>query len=431
MDDATFAWCLFQEADADGSGGLDRDEVKALARGLGYPLSAAELEEAMAEMDTDGSNSVEFDEFLAWFTAMSAGTEKTGWAQQLAEAAKEYAMNAMLGRDTGHKLQFRGGLVDRLKAAAAKRAESGRRFQVPHVIGLNAPALPPPQPPPSQPDVVQRTAASLSPRGRFALPPRAAPAAVPEPEPEPEPEPQPIAETAGTAEADAATASGLGSIAARWNAAAPLAFWAYPWDLSSMTAQLVSFDEQPKPEETPLERLSGAPDRALVVVEWSNGDVYEGDWSRGEEERVQEAPGVWTSVLPPLREQRPDGRGTHISADGSVYIGQWKLGQRHGQGRMQQACGDCYTGHFKRDKYHGSGQLEHANGSRFKGAFAHGMQHGSGTFTLPDGARYCADFKNGRAYQFRPYADGTLGESDYVEPELWQSEAKRVFKLSN
>ena len=64
MDDETFAWCLFCEADADGSGGLDRDEVKTLARQLGYPLSAVELDEAMAEMDTDGGGSVEFDEFL-------------------------------------------------------------------------------------------------------------------------------------------------------------------------------------------------------------------------------------------------------------------------------------------------------------------------------------------------------------------------------
>jgi hypothetical protein len=196
-----------------------------------------------------------------------------------------------------------------------------------------------------------------------------------------------------------------------------------------MTAQLVSFVEQTKPEQTPLERLSGAIDRALVVAKWSNGDVYEGEWSLGEEERVRKGPGEWVGVMPPLREQCPDGRGTHIFADGSVYIGQWKAGQRHGTGRMQQACGDCYTGQFKHDKYHGSGVLVHANGSRFKGVFAHGMQHGSGTFTMADGSKYCADFETGtgRPYQFRPFADGTIGDSDYVEPDPWQSAAKRTF----
>ena len=38
MDDETFAWCLFQEADADGSGGLDREEIRVLSRNLGNPL---------------------------------------------------------------------------------------------------------------------------------------------------------------------------------------------------------------------------------------------------------------------------------------------------------------------------------------------------------------------------------------------------------
>ena len=84
MDDETFAWCLFCEADADGSGGLDKGEVKMLARQLGYPLSAVELEDAMTEMDTDGGGTVEFDEFLAWFRNIQDADGKNSWAKQLA-----------------------------------------------------------------------------------------------------------------------------------------------------------------------------------------------------------------------------------------------------------------------------------------------------------------------------------------------------------
>ena len=71
--------------------------------------------------------------------------------------------------------------------------------------------------------------------------------------------------------------------------------------------------------------------------------------------------------------------------------------------------------------------LEHANGSKFKGSFGHGLQHGSGTFTLADGTKYCADFKEGRAYQFRPFADGGMGDFDYVDPGVWQSVNQRTF----
>jgi calmodulin len=63
MDDETYAWCLFQEADGDESGSLDRDEIATLARNLGRPLSDAELEEAMTAMDDDGNGTVEFEEF--------------------------------------------------------------------------------------------------------------------------------------------------------------------------------------------------------------------------------------------------------------------------------------------------------------------------------------------------------------------------------
>ena len=43
MDDETFAWCLFSEADTDESGSLDREEIRALARNLGHSMSDAEV----------------------------------------------------------------------------------------------------------------------------------------------------------------------------------------------------------------------------------------------------------------------------------------------------------------------------------------------------------------------------------------------------
>eukprot|EP01051_Picozoa_sp_SAG22_P023230 SAG22_NODE_5905_length_933_cov_1.426859_1_plen_110_part_10 len=110
MDDETFAWCLFQEADADGSGGLDKDEVAALARNLGRPLSEQELDEAMAEMDEDGGGTVEFEEFYSWYEKQTG--EGTGWAAQMAKLAKDYAFECIAGRQG--KLGFAGGLASRM-----------------------------------------------------------------------------------------------------------------------------------------------------------------------------------------------------------------------------------------------------------------------------------------------------------------------------
>ena len=422
MDDDTFAWCLFQEADADGSGGLDRDEIRALARSLGNPLSEEELNVAMREMDEDGGGSVEFDEFLAWFRRVQATTDQTGWAKELLDGAKDYMFKSMAGRDTGHKFQFSGGLADRLKAAEQRRKACGRAFKLPTMVGLR-----------------DTSRWVLDPPGRPLQAPRPL-----QPEPEPEPEAEPPAEpesprwgavAAAREKAEAEAAAAVAAVARRPpsppaaeaepaaepapEARQPRSFWCFPWELSATTAHCTSFEEQAQPEETPLERLSGRVRRARVLASWSSGDSYEGEWSRGEARR--------DGSYPPLNEQLPDGLGAHVFEDGAVYVGEWKAGQRHGQGRMQHASGDCYVGHFKADKYHGSGTLTYANGSAFKGSFASGLQHGSGTFTLPDGLRYCAEFREGRALQFRPFADGGLGDFDYEEPAMWASAAKSSF----
>jgi|EP01047_Picozoa_sp_COSAG01_P046243 hypothetical protein len=66
FDHETMAQLLFQEIDTDGSGTLEPEELAALSRQLGHPLSAQELDAAMAEMDADGNGHVDFDEFLPW-----------------------------------------------------------------------------------------------------------------------------------------------------------------------------------------------------------------------------------------------------------------------------------------------------------------------------------------------------------------------------
>ena len=137
MDDETFAWCLFQEADTDESGALDRDEVRALARNLGYPMDDAALDKAMEVMDEDKGGEVEFDEFLKWFQQAQKGP-KAGWAQKLVAAAKKYMEDAMMGKADN---TFAGGLRGRLNK------HKDKLFVAPqHVLELSAmlPASPEP-----------------------------------------------------------------------------------------------------------------------------------------------------------------------------------------------------------------------------------------------------------------------------------------------
>ena len=58
---------LFNKFDEDGGGSLDREEIGALAKGIGHKLTAKELDAAMKEMDEDGEGDVDFVEFYAWW----------------------------------------------------------------------------------------------------------------------------------------------------------------------------------------------------------------------------------------------------------------------------------------------------------------------------------------------------------------------------
>ena len=63
------ARAVFDEVDADDSGLLERDEIMVLVGALDEDreLQPAELDAAMARMDSDGSGEVSFDEFWVWW----------------------------------------------------------------------------------------------------------------------------------------------------------------------------------------------------------------------------------------------------------------------------------------------------------------------------------------------------------------------------
>eukprot|EP01052_Picozoa_sp_SAG31_P038571 SAG31_NODE_5179_length_2697_cov_2.142802_3_plen_265_part_00 len=58
---------LWSRFDTDNSGVLEAEEVRAVLRASGKSLSGAETEEAIRMMDKDGDQTVDFDEFVAWW----------------------------------------------------------------------------------------------------------------------------------------------------------------------------------------------------------------------------------------------------------------------------------------------------------------------------------------------------------------------------
>lgn len=102
---------VFAKYDADGDGSIGAGELRALCMEMGVVLSAAQLDAALRVMDTDGSGTIELDEFERWW----ASEDRFGQMQRT-PAEIEY-LQAAFARFVGFDTDG-NGTVDRAEFAA-------------------------------------------------------------------------------------------------------------------------------------------------------------------------------------------------------------------------------------------------------------------------------------------------------------------------
>ena len=149
--------------------------------------------------------------------------------------------------------------------------------------------------------------------------------------------------------------------------------------------------------------------KANGVGSWyyQDGSQYTGQWKNG----LREGEGVWRSAMGEeqrgtwmrdrLLQSKPiaanematrgqtttseerrgcvsgncqNGEGTYILADGSIYVGEFKMGEIHG-------VGVCY----------------YRDGSRYQGEWSHRLPHGKGTRYFPNGQKRTGNWQKGLA----------------------------------
>lgn len=93
------------------------------------------------------------------------------------------------------------------------------------------------------------------------------------------------------------------------------------------------------------------------------------------------------------------GHCTAVYANGSRFVGEFKLGLRDGSGVLTLADGASLTGTWRADVAHGSamtwtGSLSHWVSS-YVGAYERGLPHGRGTAVYQDGTSFSGLFANG------------------------------------
>jgi hypothetical protein len=87
--------------------------------------------------------------------------------------------------------------------------------------------------------------------------------------------------------------------------------------------------------------------------------------------------------------------GTYTFANGEKYVGEFKNGDKNGQGTYTFAkSGNKYAGGYKYGKRHGQGTFIFANGNKYVGDYKDGKKNGQGTFTFEDGRTTKGTWKN-------------------------------------
>jgi hypothetical protein len=100
----------------------------------------------------------------------------------------------------------------------------------------------------------------------------------------------------------------------------------------------------------------------------------------------------------PLRDGKPEGRGTWLRPDGTSYEGEFKDGLPLGHGTLKSGRGDLYDGNFANGYAYGKGNMTFSPGKMksYDGEVVNATPHGAGALTT-QGGRLAATFRNGVA----------------------------------
>lgn len=148
---------------------------------------------------------------------------------------------------------------------------------------------------------------------------------------------------------------------------------------------------------------------------WANGDKYVGErkngFKSGQGEKIcangNKYTGEWEN-------DKKNGQGTYTWANGDKYIGEWENDNRNGQGTYTWADGNKYTGEWKDDKKEGQGTFSWSNGNKYIGEWKNDNRNGQGSLLWSDGDKYAGEWKDdkkeGKGTYTWPDGDKYVGE---------------------
>ena len=131
----------------------------------------------------------------------------------------------------------------------------------------------------------------------------------------------------------------------------------------------------------------------------------------------------------------PHGNGKMTYGSGTVYVGKIKQGMKHGYGKLSNVDGRMYEGQWRKDRKHGHGMFSWPDSHMYEGQWRHSVPHGHGKYTSickeSKNFVYEGEFKNDNFHgQGRlEYADGIVWEGEFKDNSftmVWYSPLRQI-----
>ena len=173
-----------------------------------------------------------------------------------------------------------------------------------------------------------------------------------------------------------------------------------------------------KPFRYDLKVVMGIPKGPILLTDDS---VYVGEWKDGQRYgkgvcylssgAVME--GYWSHGL--------HRKGRTVYFNGDLYEGEYHHGLKEGRGRFEDSTGEiAYIGEWKADGKHGYGEETMVDGSTYHGHFKQDMKSGHGVFKWPSGEMYEGEFQENKIHGRGKYTwnDEKWYDGDWFEGSM-------------
>lgn len=170
-------------------------------------------------------------------------------------------------------------------------------------------------------------------------------------------------------------------------------------------------------------------------IDFADGATYVGEYKEDKDKnQTMHGKGEFVSKAfryrGEFRDNKKDGKGVHIWANGDKYDGDFVADEPAGRGIWEFASGERYEGEIARGKFNGKGTLTTKAGDKYTGTFVDSLQHGKGTYQFANGDKYDGEMKQGKLAGVGVYTskNGDRREATFVDGV---AQGQGVYHFSN